>query len=148
MFLPSKGLLWIAYTSPVSIGLLAIILTELLEFFTYSWYKYCVGSTHCKYFIVPQFTVWLFTMFIESFIFDRTNFSYLALSPFMRAKLLQWCPTLRSMNCSPSGSSVHEILQARILEWVSTPFSRGSSQPRDPTHVSYISCLGRQVLYH
>ena len=40
------------------------------------------------------------------------------------------------MVCSPPGSSVHGILQARILEWVAMPFSRGSSQPRDQTHVS------------
>ena len=40
------------------------------------------------------------------------------------------------------------ILQARILEWVAMPSSRGSSQPRDGTYVSYVSCLGRQVLYH
>ena len=40
------------------------------------------------------------------------------------------------------------ILQARILEWVATPSSRGSSQPRDGTCVSYVSCIGRQVLYH
>ena len=38
-----------------------------------------------------------------------------------------------SMDCSPPGSSVHGILQATILEWVSVPFSRGSSQPRDRT---------------
>ena len=41
-----------------------------------------------------------------------------------------------STDCSPPGSSVHGILQARILEWVATPSSRGSSQPRDPTHIS------------
>ena len=40
------------------------------------------------------------------------------------------------MDCSPPGSSVHWIFQARILEWVAVPSSRGSSQPRDPTHVS------------
>ena len=40
------------------------------------------------------------------------------------------------MDCSLSGSSVHGILQARILEWVAIPFSRGSSQPRDQTQVS------------
>ena len=34
------------------------------------------------------------------------------------------------MNCSPSGSSVHGILQAKILEWVAIPFSKGSSRPR------------------
>ena len=46
------------------------------------------------------------------------------------------------------GSSVHGILQAKILEWVAVPSSRESSQPWDQTHVSYISCTGRQVLYH
>ena len=41
--------------------------------------------------------------------------------------------------CSPPASSVHGILQARILEWVAVPFSRGSSQPRDRTWVSRIA---------
>ena len=45
------------------------------------------------------------------------------------------------------GLSVHGVLQARILEWVAMPSSRGSSRPRDRTRVSYISCIGRQVLY-
>ena len=40
-----------------------------------------------------------------------------------------------------------ELLQARILEWVAMPSSRGSSLPRDQTHVSNISCIGRRVLY-
>ena len=43
------------------------------------------------------------------------------------------------MDCSPPSSSVHGILQARILEWVAMPSSRGSSQPRDPTRVSRIA---------
>ena len=46
------------------------------------------------------------------------------------------------------GSSVHRILQARILEWVAMPSSSGSSQPRDLVHASYISCTSRQVFYH
>ena len=50
----------------------------------------------------------------------------------MHAKSLQSCPALCDpMDCSLTGSSVHGILQARILEWVAMPFSRGSSQPRD-----------------
>ena len=52
------------------------------------------------------------------------------------------------MDCSPPGSSVHGILQARTLEWAAIASSRGSSPPRDQTCVSYISCIGRQVLYH
>ena len=43
-----------------------------------------------------------------------------------------------AMNCSPPVSSVHGISQARILEWVAIPFSRGSSGPTDQTHVSHI----------
>ena len=47
-------------------------------------------------------------------------------------KVAQLCPTL----CDPIDYTVHEILQARILEWVAFPFSRGSSQPRDRTQRS------------
>ena len=61
------------------------------------------------------------------------------------AKSLQSCPLLCDpMDCSPPGSSVHRLLQASILEWVAMPSSRGSSQPRDCTRFSYVSCIGRQ----
>ena len=64
----------------------------------------------------------------------------------MHAKSLQLCLNLcNPRDCSLPGSSVHGILQARILEWVAMPSSRGSSQPRDRTHVSYVSCIGRWV---
>ena len=53
------------------------------------------------------------------------------------AKVLQSCPTLWDpVDHSPPGSSVHGILQVRIREWVSMPFSRGSSRPRDSTGTS------------
>ena len=65
---------------------------------------------------------------------------------YMCDKLL---PTLcNPMDCSPPGSSVHGILQARTLKWVAVPSSKGSSQPRDRTHISCFSCTGRWVLYH
>ena len=51
------------------------------------------------------------------------------------------------MDCSPPGSSGHGILQARILEWVAMPSCRGSPRPRDGSHISYVSCIGRQLLY-
>ena len=58
------------------------------------------------------------------------------------------CPTLCDpMDCSPPGSLIYGISQARILEWVAMPFSRGSSQLSDRTRISYISCIGGQVLY-
>ena len=53
----------------------------------------------------------------------------------MKVKVAQSCPTL----CDPMDYTVHEILQARTLEWVAFPFSRGSSQPRDQTQVSCIA---------
>ena len=40
------------------------------------------------------------------------------------------------------------ILQARLLEWVAMPSSRGSSQPRDQISISFVPCIGRWVLYH
>ena len=53
----------------------------------------------------------------------------------VKVKVAQLCLTL----CDPMDYTVHGILQARILEWVAIPFSRGSSQPRDRTQVSHIS---------
>ena len=50
-------------------------------------------------------------------------------------KVTQSCPTL----CDPMDSTVHGILQARILEWVACPFSKGSSQTRDQTQISHIA---------
>ena len=69
---------------------------------------------------------------------ERSGWDQMQASLGVRAKLLQSCPTIcNPMDCSPPGSSVHGILQARILKWVAMPSSRGSSQPRDRTCVSY-----------
>ena len=64
-------------------------------------------------------------------------------------KSLQLGLTLcNSMDSSPPGSSVHGILQTRSPEWVAMSSCRGSSWPRGRTRVSYILCIGRQVLFH
>ena len=57
----------------------------------------------------------------------------------------QSCPTLYNpIDCSLSGSSVHrDSLQARMRKWVAMPSSRGSSQLRNQTCISYASCIGR-----
>ena len=58
----------------------------------------------------------------------------------VKVSVAQSCPTLYNfMDCSPPGSSVHGILQARTLAWVATPFSRGFSWPSDRTWVSLIA---------
>ena len=69
----------------------------------------------------------------------------------MRAcSLSQSCPTLCDpTDCGQPGSSVSGIFQAGILEWVAvSSSSRGSSRPRDPTFISCVSCIGRQIIYH
>ena len=59
----------------------------------------------------------------------------------VKVKSLSYVRLCNPMDCSPPSSSVHGILQARILEWVAISFSRGSSQPRERIQVSCI--LGR-----
>ena len=63
------------------------------------------------------------------------------------AKSLQLFPTVCDpTDCSPLESSVHGILQARILECIAISYSKGSSWPKDWTCISYVSCIGRWVL--
>ena len=67
----------------------------------------------------------------------------------MCAELLQLCPALwNPIDCSLPGSSVHGVLQARILEWVAMPSSRGASWSRDQTQVSCVAYIGRWVNSH
>ena len=64
----------------------------------------------------------------------------------MKVLVVQSCLfAAHGLICSLPVSSVHEILQARILEWVAVPFSRGSSRPRDQTQVSCV--VGRFITY-
>ena len=71
--------------------------------------------------------------------FSHTSMLFsIVVAPFRKGKSekgAQSCPTL----WDPMDYTVHGVLQARILEWVAVPFSRGSSQPRDWTQVSHIA---------
>ena len=61
----------------------------------------------------------------------------------------QLCLTLcNPMDCSPPGTSVQGLFQARILEQVAICYSRGSSWPKDWTCISDVSCIGKQIIYH
>ena len=76
---------------------------------------------------------------LENKMLNHTNM-LLALTEVLYVSVTQSCPTFcNPMDCSPQGSSIHGILQARILEWVAIPFSRGPFQPRDQTWVSCIA---------
>ena len=81
----------------------------------------------------------LSTLSLQQFVNHGSDYSIPALVP-VCVLITQSRPMFCDlMNCSPPGSSVHGILQARILEWVAIPFSRGSSWPRDWTCVSCIA---------
>ena len=74
--------------------------------------------------------------------FESILMRWMKLGPIIQSEseVAQSCLTLCDpVECSPSGSSVHGILQARILEWVAISYSRGSSHPRDRTQVSRIA---------
>ena len=104
------------------------------------------------YFMFEDFLVWGFLVIVVVWLLqivlqwpssDRSH--YVCVS----AKSLQLFPTLcHPVDFSPPGSSAYRILQARTLEWVAVPSSRGPSCPRDWTNISHISYLGRQGLYH
>ena len=84
---------------------------------------------------------------ISTSIFYKCYWGYLICV--LCVKTLQSYPTLWTPWTAACQASLSMgILQARILERVVMPSSRGSSWPRDQTHVSYVSCIGRWVLYH
>ena len=74
---------------------------------------------------------------MEYFIFNLLSIKF---SMCVNAKLLQLCLNLcNPMECNPPDSSVHGIIQERVLEWVAISFSRGSSQSRDQNQVSHVA---------
>ena len=89
--------------------------------------------------LLPEFSfknIYSHVQYIESYAFVYELESILV----CESEVAQLCPTLCDpMDCSPPGSSIHGIFQARILEWVAISFSRGSSRPRDQTQVSCIA---------
>ena len=79
---------------------------------------------------------WCHSLFLKQFTYSCPKNNHISCLH-AQSWLTFWDP----MHCSPPGSSVNGILQARILEWVAIPFSRGSSQPRDRTWVSRITSV-------
>ena len=87
--------------------------------------------------------IWNWKEVLPSFVLGKGLESYGQ----SESEVAQSCPTLCDpMDCSLPGSSIHGILQARILEWVAISFSRGSSQPRDRTQVFTIWATRAKVV--
>ena len=115
-----------------------------------SWPTQCISvesfqQTTSSFSTVPEKHPWLRSVVVCVLQGDLTPPVLLFLSPHASKKkvkrlVAQSCPTpCDPVDCSPQVSSVHGILQARILEWVAMPSSRRSSQPRDQTQVSSIA---------
>ena len=98
-------------------------------------------------FSVFKLLVWLPGFLIHWEKNQKSNsVGYQDISPLCR--VAQSCLTLcDTVTCGPPGSFVHRIILARILEWVVISYSRGSSWIRDQIHVSWGSCIGRQILF-
>ena len=64
------------------------------------------------------------------------------------SSVAQSCPTLYDPIDGSQAPLSMGLSQARILEWVTISSSWGSSRPRDQTHVSFASCIGKGILYH
>ena len=107
----------------------------------HSWDKPCLYMIYYPFYILLGLTCHsLFTNYVSTSVFmHETSFwSSAQLRPIL-------CDP---MDCSPPGSSVHGLLQTRLLEWVAISFSRGSPQSRGQTHISCVSCIGRWILYY
>ena len=102
-------------------------LFPVLPYHKQSWHK-----QPCTYVLVKGI---LQVMFLGMEMLDMSVLPiYIPINEVRWGEVTQSCPTLCDpMDCSLPGSSVHGILQARILEWVAISFSRGSSRPRDRT---------------
>ena len=85
-------------------------------------------------------TKWTFVGKVMSLLLNMLSSLVITFLPRSESEVAQSCPTLCDpVDCSLPGSSLHGILQARILEWVAISFSRGSSQPRDRSRVLLIA---------
>ena len=129
----------------VSLYFLAYLLISFLVYKIYSWREWIIIFLG---YALPQIILLVYCFMTDKLtvLLDYSAHSvcqvplsfdqYIAC---MHAKSLQWCPTLcYAVDCSPPGSSVRGILQARTLEWIAISFSRRSSQPGDQTGVYHI----------
>ena len=157
-WLPQGGHIWSAYRSTPEVGMVTQLhfkptrlikagSKETLGFFKNELFT-SAGQDHSqrRRANCQSFLFWgKIFFFIQNPSYKMSTIYYFLIRiKHVCAKSPQSCPTLcNPMDCSPPGFSVHETLQARTLEWIAMPSSRGHSQPRDLTSVSYVYCVGR-----
>ena len=118
-------------------GILGVRILSYLHFFLFPNFvnkeKNAVGMLFSR-----QYVLWPFFFFFTEIDWGHNIYGSIIIKALRCAVSLvtQVSPSLcNPMDCSPPGSSVHETLQASVLEWVAMPSSRGSSQPRNQTGV-------------
>ena len=121
----------------------------LLVIYTSSFVNYLfLCSSHIRFFSIIYFHVdmslYVANIFPAWYFFLNVAYDFLICRVKVKVKSLSRVQLYDPMDCSPPSSSVHGILQARILERVAISFSRGSSQPRDRTQASCIA--GRRFI--
>ena len=125
----------VTYAQAATLGIMTYSEWPSLELVLWEWQRSGGTKMSLGHLYLPQ---WM-----------RERLGHRQLHVCMCAESLQSCQTrCNPTDCSPPDSSVHGILQARILEWIAISSSRGSSWPRDQTRIFYVSCMGSWILYH
>ena len=147
-------------TTTVTFSILSFIFSNLYFLFCLQNYNHnvCNIEIKCLFILSEILSLWNFFLRkgLKGFIHQPDLKSIQSLSAnlvfcSMPVCVLSRVPCLTlcdPMDCSLPRSSVHEISQARILEWVAISYSRGSSQPRSRTHIFYSSYTGSEILRH
>ena len=119
--------LTVSSSLPISVSLAFICILSTLSLYSNLWWDFHDLS-------VDGFWIWK-PCRSQRCKYKYRNVKWWLWLHFLEVKVTQWYPTL----CNPMDYTVHGMLQARILEWVAVPFSRGSSQPRNQTQVSCVA---------
>ena len=112
------------------------------------FYSYMSYHSYIQWKYFKLFTLWMQLRLSILVIYWKTNMWKVHYNSMLSHFSCVWLFATLWTVCSLPGSLVHGLLQARIMEWVAMPSSRGSSEPRDQTCNPYVSCIGRWVLHH
>ena len=145
----------------LSVFKILMVCSPWIFYINFDFHKYCIKILLLSFFTAPLNSVASLTSFWSQ-PWSQAGQNQIQASPVCslvtsqasvfssrkRSNDAQSCSTLcNPMDCNPSGSSIHGILQAKILERVAISSSRGSSRSRGQTCISEVSCIGRQVLH-